>query len=68
MLKLCCVWKHEKPNSLGEGYPIENDEILEINDEIFITHNESISNLEPRQETILQFHQTKEKDNEHAAP
>ena len=35
---------------MGEGYPSENDEILEVNDEMFIT----------------QFQQTREKDNEHA--
>ena len=51
---------------MGEGYPSENDEILEVNDEMFNTHIESIAILEPQQETILQFQQTREKDNEHS--
>ena len=58
--------KDEQPNSLEEGYPSENDEILEVKHEMFITHNESIVILEPQQETILQFQQTREKDIEHA--
>ena len=29
-------------------------------------HNESIDILEPKQETIIQFQQTREKDNEHS--
>ena len=29
-------------------------------------HNESIDILEPEQETIIQFQQTREKDNEHS--